>query len=136
MNCGKCGQAMKEYHGLFEKDLYCDNKECGKPVEQKQADPYTSPSLEKHLENLIKALDYAGGNVAPSLSPQPAPTPNPNAIGGVIFPVDDYVLKSVINCSQGMELDILASLESINIIRGPEETDAQLRERLKMYINS
>lgn len=32
MNCSKCNQPMKEYHGLFEKDLYCDNPDCGKKI--------------------------------------------------------------------------------------------------------
>jgi|HubBroStandDraft_5_1064220.scaffolds.fasta_scaffold1019021_2 hypothetical protein len=31
LNCPICKTPMKAYHGLFEKDMYCANPDCGKP---------------------------------------------------------------------------------------------------------
>jgi hypothetical protein len=71
MNCQKCNQPMKEYHGLFEKGWDCTNENCGKIAPFPDIDfsdhrsgpkgPLVVDVDERAYSDMIDALNYAFG---------------------------------------------------------------------------
>jgi len=134
LNCPICKTPMKAYHGLFEKDMYCDNANCGKPKtvtytekvkvtingeEVKDLDPDAgAQQLAKAINDALKEAfsNYIGidfGNL-----PKTSDDDQATLIG-------QYSL----DCAIGPGLDIIG--DAYGIVRGVGETDVELRERIQ-----
>ena len=69
LNCPICKVPMKAYHGLFEKDMYCPNENCGKTktvtYEEKHAkvtingEAVDGLDLDASTQELAKAINEA-----------------------------------------------------------------------------